>query len=193
MIRAIWSIRSNLIRGSQAQTTDIGQMDRTDPNTLISSSLYNADSSTDPNTFIEPIIVQWGFQHIWLSANTCMSHTMHCYIHDIILVSYVVHDTWYCIRSGFTQGCLTCSNWPQTIFAEQLLPSELKTWQNNILSCGEAFDTYFFNCCQFLSQCLEKVNSSMFFSRFVCLCLVFLIFLDIIEICIDSITQCYIC
>ena len=97
-------------------------------------------------------------------------------LHDIILVSSVVHDTWYCIRSGFTQGCLTCSNWPQTIFAEQLLPSELKTWQNNILSCGEAFDTYFFNCCQFLSQCLEKVNSSMLFSRFVCLYLVFLIF-----------------
>ena len=54
MIRAIWSIRSNLIPDPWFSTADIGQMDCTDPNTLISSSQHNADSSTDPNTFISP-------------------------------------------------------------------------------------------------------------------------------------------
>ena len=92
MIRAIWSIRSNLIRGSQAQTTDIGQMGRTDPNTLISSSLYNADSSTGPNTFIEPIIVHWGFQHIWLSAITCIIQCT-----DTWYTTGIIHCTWYMI------------------------------------------------------------------------------------------------
>ena len=172
MIRAIWSIRSNLIRGSQAQTTDIGQMDR-----------------TDPNTFIEPIIVQWGFQHIWLSANTC---TIQCT--DTWYTTCIIHCTWYMIlyQIGFHARMphmlqLTPDNICRTAAAVRI--KDL-TKQHFVMWGG--FRHILLQLLSlFVSMSKKSILLSSFLGLFVCIWS--FSFSDLIEICIDSIIHCYIC